>query len=58
MHIEISIGTYQKLTSLKKSSFSIVICLLEAEIVEEEKTAVARQWLGKHIFLAADMHMQ
>jgi hypothetical protein len=28
------------------------------QIAEPEETAVARQWLGKHVSLAKDMHTQ
>jgi hypothetical protein len=35
-----------------------VACLLKAGIAEPIETPVARQWLGKHISLEMDMHMQ
>jgi hypothetical protein len=42
------------LGSLSKSPYciSIVTCLLKARIVESEETAVARQWLCKHLSMA------
>jgi hypothetical protein len=34
----------------------IVACMLKARKAEPEETAIAWQWLGKHVSVATDVH--